>query len=57
MNKVSDAAKQLAEELHRKVTVEEVAQEMNIDEEEIKEAIRISGNHIDEIEDGTTDGE
>lgn len=57
VNKVSDAAKQLAEELQRKVTIEEVAKEMNIDEEEIKEAIRISGNNIDEIEDGTTDGE
>lgn len=57
VNKIADAARQLAEELQRKVTVEEVAKELNIDEDEVKEAIRISANNIDEIEDGTTDGE
>lgn len=57
VNKIADAAKQLAEELQRKVTVEEVAKELNIDEDEVREAVRISANKIDEIEDGTTDGE
>lgn len=57
VNKVADAAKQLAEEFQRKVTVEEVAKELNITEDEVREAIRISANNIDEIEDGTVDGE
>lgn len=57
VNKVADAAKQLAEELGRKVTTEELAKEMNVEEDVVLEAIRISANHIDEIEDELKDGE
>lgn len=57
VNRIADAAKQLAEELHRKVTVSELANELNVEEDEVLEAVRISANHIEEIEDGMTDGE
>ena len=53
VNLVNDKSKGMAEELLRKVTVEELAQEMQLDEEEIREAIRLSANHMEYIEEDT----
>ena len=53
VNLVNDKSKEMAEELLRKVTVEELAQEMQLDEEEIREAIRLSANHMEYIEEDT----
>lgn len=50
VNEVSDQAKELAEALLRKVTVEELAAETELSEEAIREAIRMSGGHIEYIE-------
>ena len=52
-----EKAKEMAEELLRKVTVAELAKEMEIEEEEIYEAIRLSANHMDYIEEGTNEGQ
>ncbi len=57
VNRIHDKAKEMAEELLRKVTVAELAKEMEIDEEEILEAIRLSANHMDYIEEGTDEGQ
>lgn len=51
VNAVAEAAASLAEALRRKVTVEELALESSISEGVIREAIRISGNAIEDIED------
>lgn len=48
-NKVLDKANELSELLRRKVTVEELAAEGEVTEEEIREAIRVSGNKIEAI--------
>ena len=53
VNLVNDKSKEMAEELLRKVTVEELAQEMQLEEEEIREAIRLSANHMEYIEEDT----
>lgn len=50
VNQISDQAKELAETLHRKITVEELAQETGIEEAEIQEAIQFSGNKIEYFE-------
>lgn len=50
VNKVADAAKELAEALLRKVTVAELAAESGLSEKEIKEAMRLSGNKIEDLE-------
>ncbi len=50
VNSISDQAKELAESLQRKITVEELAAETGMDEEEIKEAIKFSGNRIEYFE-------
>lgn len=50
VNKVADQARELAEELQRKVTVEELAEETKLSKEVILEAIRISGGSIEYIE-------
>ena len=50
VNKVMEAAKELAEELRRKVTVEELAQETRLSEKAIREAVKFSGNNIEYIE-------
>lgn len=50
VNEISDKAKELAESLQRKITVEELAAETGMDEEEIREAIRISANKIEYFE-------
>lgn len=51
VNKVMEAAKELAETLRRKVTVEELSEESKMSEKSIREAIRFSGNAIEYIED------
>ncbi len=50
VNKVSEKAKELSEALHRKVTVEELAQETGMSEKAIKDAVRMSGFQIDYID-------
>lgn len=50
VNQIADQAKELAEALQRKITVEELAAETGIDEEEIREAIKFSGNKIEFFE-------
>lgn len=57
VNRIYEKAKEMAEELLRKVTVAELAKEMEIEEEEIYEAIRLSANHMDYIEEGTNEGQ
>lgn len=56
VNRINDKAKEMAEELLRKVSVAELAKEMGIEEEEIFEAIRLSANNMDYIEEGTNEG-
>lgn len=50
VNSISDKAKELAEALGRKVTKEELAEETEIDVEDIAEAIRFSGGQIEYLE-------
>lgn len=50
VNHISDQAKELAESLQRKITIEELAEETGLDEEEIREAIKVSGNKIEFFE-------
>ena len=47
VNLISEQAKELAEALQRKITVEELSTETGRPEEEIREAIRYSGNRIE----------
>lgn len=56
VNEVFAKSKEMAEDLLRKVTVEEVAKEMQLSEDDVREAIRLSANNIDYIEE-ETDGE
>ena len=49
INRVSILADELSGHLRRKVTVEELAKETDLCEEEIWEAIRLSGNRIEQI--------
>ena len=46
VNRVTDAARVLAEELNRKITVDELVNEGRISRKAIEEAIRLSGNKI-----------
>ena len=50
VNNISDKAKELAETLGRKVTKEELAEEAEIDVEDIAEAVRLSGGQIEYLE-------
>ena len=50
VNKVSDAAKELSEDLRRKITPFELAKETDMDIEDIEEAIRLSGDAIEYFE-------
>jgi len=50
VNQVHDAAKELAEALNRKVTVEELVQETGMSRKKIMEAIRLSGDNMEYIE-------
>lgn len=49
VNLIADRARELAEELGRKVSVSELAKEYEMDPEEIEEALRLSGNAIADI--------
>ena len=46
VNEISDLARELAESLEKKITIEELSKETGKSEEEILEAIRLSGNKI-----------
>lgn len=50
VNEISEKAKELAEDLKRKVTPKELAEETGISIEDILEAVRISGNNIEDID-------
>lgn len=50
VNDVNDKAKELYDMFLRKVTAKEVADELGISEEEVREAMRFSADHIDYIE-------
>ncbi len=50
VNLVADRAKEMSQELCRKVSVAELAAEYDMDPEDIREAVRLSGNAIGEIE-------
>lgn len=50
VRKVAKLAKELSGELHRKVTVAEIAQESGLSEKVILDAMRLSGYAIEEIE-------
>lgn len=49
VNKVMEKAKELSEELHREVTVEELMEETRMSEKTIRDAIRFSGHKIEYI--------
>lgn len=51
VNKVSEKARELSEDLQRKVTVEELSQETGMSEKFILDAVRMSGFQIEEIVD------
>lgn len=50
VKKVAKKAKELSDELRRKVTIEELSAETGMSENAIKEAVQLSGYTIDEIE-------
>ncbi|MGN0156873.1 MAG: hypothetical protein ACI39N_06465 [Lachnospiraceae bacterium] len=50
VNAVAKEAKELAESLQKKITVEELAEESGLSEKEIRDAIRISGKKIEYFE-------
>ena len=50
VNKVSEKAKELSEALHRKVTIEELAEETGMSLKAIQDAVRMSGFQIEYIE-------
>lgn len=50
VNKVADKARELAAELHRKVTVQELAKETGMSEKTIRDAMRMSGFAIEDLE-------
>ena len=51
VNEVARYARELAKLLQRKVTVEELAQETELSEDHIREALRFSGSRIEYITD------
>ena len=53
VNKVAEKAKELANELHRKVTAEELASESGMSLKSIKDAMRMSGFAIEDLERGS----
>ncbi len=50
VNKVTEKAKELSESLHRKVTIEELAEETGMSVKAIQDAVRMSGFQIEYIE-------
>lgn len=51
VNHIADQARQLAEDLRRKVTIKELAEETGISAEEIRDVYRLSGYVIEDLED------
>lgn len=56
VNKVADAASELSQELHRKVTVEELMEESGMSRRAIEDALRLSADNIEELERVQKDG-
>lgn len=54
VNKVADAANELYEELHRKVTVEELMEETGLSRKAIEDAVRMCGDKIEALATGIT---
>ncbi|MBQ7424746.1 MAG: hypothetical protein IJV21_00590 [Lachnospiraceae bacterium] len=52
VNEVADRARELSEDLRRKVTVEELMEETGWDEDKIRSAIRFSGDNIEDLDSG-----
>jgi RNA polymerase primary sigma factor len=52
VQEVADKAKELSEDLRRKVTVEELAEETGWDQEKIRSAIKFSGDNIEDLDSG-----
>ena len=52
VQEVADKAKELSDDLRRKVTVSELMEETGWDEEKIREAIRFSGDNIEDLDSG-----
>jgi RNA polymerase primary sigma factor len=50
VNKVSEKARELSEELKRKVTIEELSEEYKISKSQILKALKLTANKIEEIE-------
>lgn len=50
VNRIADFAKEMAEDLGRKVTPEELAEEKGISVKTVLEAVRLSGNKIEDID-------
>ena len=50
VNLVADKARELAQELNRKVTIQELAEETGFSEKSIRDAMRMSGFKIEEID-------
>lgn len=50
VNKVADKARELAAEMHRKVTVDELAEETGMSKKTIEDAMRMSGFAIENLE-------
>ena len=52
VQEVADKAKELADELRRKVTVSELMEETGWDEDKIRSAIKFSGDAIEDLDSG-----
>ncbi|MCR4740106.1 MAG: hypothetical protein K5886_07585 [Lachnospiraceae bacterium] len=50
VNRLNDAARELSEDLERKITIEELADELSLDADEIRETVFLSGDNIEYIE-------
>ena len=50
VNEIADKARELAEDLHRKVSPQELARETGISLKSILEAMKLSGYKIEDIE-------
>ena len=55
VNKVADKARELAEELQRKVTIEELMEETGMSRKLIEDAVRMSGFKIEDIDNNAKD--
>ena len=52
VQEVADKAKELADDLRRKVTVQELMEETGWDEDKIRTAIKFSGDNIEDLDSG-----